>query len=145
MSLLPTFSKIYEKTICCHITSFLESNSALFEMQYGFRKARSCEQTLLKAQDTILSGVSRKQISLLLMVDFSKAFNMVDHQIILHKLSNYGILGNALSWLNSYLSNRQQQVFIKGKFSTSRMLEFDVPQAQVSILGPLSHCCLSYT
>ena len=79
--------------------------------------------------------MSKKEISLLLLIDFSKAFDMVEHTILIKKLEHYGIRGIALEWLKSYLGNREQFVTINGKNSTKKPLMFGVPQG--SILGPL--------
>ena len=83
ISLLTSFSKVYEKLMYCRILKFLESNSSLFEMQYGFRPGRSCEHALLNAQNCLLESLSKRQVSLLLLIDFSKAFDMVEHSILL--------------------------------------------------------------
>ena len=109
-------------------------------MQYGFRSGRYCEQALLMAQYELLTCMNKKQIAMLLLIDFSKAFDMVNHEILLKKLEHYGIRGKALTWLASYLSNREQYVSIDGKLSSRRVLEHGVPQG--SILAP---CCLLYT
>ena len=135
ISLLPTFSKIYEKTMHSRITNFMESNNSLFDMQYGFRKSRSCEHALLAAQNCILNTLNKNEIALLLLIDFSKAFDMVDHDILLDKLFRYGIRGNTLKWMRSYLRGRRQYVTIDGKNSSESLLKFGVPQG--SILGPL--------
>ena len=135
ISLLSAFSKIFEKIMHKRITNFLESNGTLFEYQYGFRMGRSCEHALLMAQNELLSSLNKKQISLLLLIDFSKAFDMVDHNILLSKLNHYGIRGNAYKWLKSYLNHRNQYVSINGKNSTSKPLLHGVPQG--SILGSL--------
>ena len=113
----------------------MQSNNSLYEMQYGFRSGRSCEHALLAAQNILLENLSKKKISLLLLIDFSKAFDMVDHSILLSKLHHYGIRGKAYDWFTSYLSNRQQFVSVSGKDSKTRRLDFGVPQG--SILGPL--------
>ena len=87
------------------------------------------------AQNEIASSLSKKQISLLLLIDFSKAFDMVNHDILLAKLNHYGIRGIANKWFKSYLSNREQYVCINGKSSSKQSLKYSVPQG--SILGPL--------
>ena len=135
ISLLNSLSKVYEKLMYNRVISFLESNNSLFDMQYGFRSGRSCEQALLNAQNTLLDSLTKRQISLLLLIDFSKAFDMVDHSILLKKLDHYGIRGVALKWMESYLCNRQQFVTVNGSDSTMESIRYGVPQG--SILGPL--------
>ena len=114
---------------------FLETNGSLHDMQYGFRPGRSCEHALLKAQNNILHSLNRNKVSLLLLIDFSKAFDLVEHSILLNKLENYGIRGVALKWVESYLSNRMQFVSINGVESSKKHMKYGVPQG--SILGPL--------
>ena len=135
ISLLSSFSKIYEKLMHKRIVEFMEKNNSFYEMQYGFRSGRSCEHALLNAQSTLLNSLNKNQISLLLLIDFSKAFDMVEHSILLKKLYHYGIRGTALNWLKSYLENRQQFVTINGKDSSKKEIKYGVPQG--SILGPL--------
>ncbi len=117
------------------VLKFLESNQSLIDNQYGFRPGRSCEHALLNAQNTILHSLCKKQIALLLLIDFSKAFDTIEHSILLNKLQHYGIRGLALKWFQSYLSNRQQFVTINGTNSTTNRITYGVPQG--SILGPL--------
>ena len=135
ISLLTSFSKIYEKLMHNRIVDFMNSNNSFYEMQYGFRAGRSCEHAVLKAQSILLESLNKKQISLLLLIDFSKAFDMVEHSILLEKLQHYGIRGTALSWLKSYLENREQFVSVGGKNSSKTSITYGVPQG--SILGPL--------
>ena len=135
ISLLSGISKIYEKLMHNRIVQFMEQNNSFYDMQYGFRSGRSCEHALLSAQSILLNSLSRNQISLLLLIDFSKAFDMVEHSILLKKLYHYGIRGTALNWLKSYLENRQQFVTINGKDSSKKAIQYGVPQG--SILGPL--------
>ena len=135
ISLLNSFSKIYEKLMYNRIMEFLELNNSLYENQYGFRPQRSCEHALLNAQNILLESLSKRQISLLLLIDFSKAFDMVEHQILLEKLNHYGIRGPVLKWLESYLSNRKQFVSLNGSDSETLTMDYGVPQG--SILGPL--------
>ncbi len=117
------------------VYDFLQNNGSLHDDQFGFRKQRSCEHALLTAQKEILDALSRKQIAMLLLIDFSRAFDMVDHDILLHKLQHYGIRGVANQWFKSYLKDRSQYVYINGKISSQQKLKYSVPQG--SILGPL--------
>ena len=135
ISLLTSFSKIYEKLMHNRIVSFMDKNDKLHEMQYGFRAGRSCEHALLTAKNILLDSLNRKQISLLLSIDFSKAFDLVEHDILLKKLYHYGIRGNALKWIQSYLYSREQFVTVNGHDSEKRTIKYGVPQG--SILGPL--------
>ena len=135
ISLLASFSKIYEKLMHNRIVDFMEANNSLYEMQYGFRSGRSCEHAVLKAQSVLLDSLNRNQISLLLLIDFSKAFDKVEHSILLKKLHHYGIRGTAYKWIKSYLENREQFVSVNGKNSTKKQITYGVPQG--SILGPL--------
>ena len=135
ISLLTSFSKVFEKLMHHRLLEFLQMNGSLYDNQYGFRPGRSCEQALIDAQSYLLNNLSKKQVSLLLLIDFSKAFDMVDHKILLGKLAHYGIRGIALDWLQSYLSNRTQFVSCNSAESTEQTLSYGVPQG--SILGPL--------
>ena len=135
ISLLSAFSKIYERAMHTRLENFVNSSNTLHEHQYGFRKQRSCEHALVAAQQKILDTLDKKQIALLLLIDFSKAFDMVDHEILLKKLDHYGIRGIGLKWFQSYLSNRRQFVHVNNTNSSTRELNYGVPQG--SILGPL--------
>ena len=135
ISLLPVFSKVFEKALHSRLLVFLEKNNTLYKHQFGFRKQHSCEHALLAAQHTILHALDKKQIAMLLLIDFSKAFDMVDHQILLNKLEHYGIRGIAVKLFESYLKGRQQSVTINNAKSDCKPLSHGVPQG--SILGPL--------
>ena len=135
ISLLCTFSKVYEKLMHSRVLDFLERNDSLFEGQYGFRPGRSCEHALLDAKNSILCSLSKKEVCLLLQIDFSKAFDVISHSILLDKLYFYGIRGLAHDWFKSYLSNRNQYVSIDGTDSSKKPMMHGVPQG--SILGPL--------
>ena len=135
ISLLDSFSKIYEKLMHQRIIEFLDKNNILFDMQYGFRPGRSCEQALLNAQNSILNSLSKREITMLLLIDFSKAFDMIEHQVLLTKLEHYGVRGVALDWFKSYLSGRRQYVSVNGATSSVKPIKYGVPQG--SILGPL--------
>ena len=135
ISLLGSFSKIYEKLMHRRVLEFLDKNNSLFENQYGFRPGRSCEHALLNAQSSILHSLNKNQIALLLLLDYSKAFDVLDHSTLLRKLEHYGIRGIALKWFESYLSGRSQFVSLNGSNSSLESMVYGVPQG--SILGPL--------
>ena len=134
ISLLSCFSKIYEKLMHARLTKFLTVNNILYKSQYGFRSGHNCEHALLEAQCKLNDALKKKQIAVLLLLDFSKAFDMVDHDILLRKLEHYGIRGSYLDWFTSYLTNRQQFVFVNNHSSKKLSLKYSVPQG--SILGP---------
>ena len=135
ISLLSAFSKIFEKVMYSRLYEFLLHNNILIDNQFGFRKGRSCEHALLVAQNQLLTSLNKKQISMLLLLDFSKAFDMVDHKILLSKLQHYGIRGIAHAWISSYLNDRKQYVALNNKASSTLNMTYGVPQG--SILGPL--------
>ena len=117
------------------LSSFLAKNYIIYPSQYGFRSGHSCEHALIEAQSVLLNTLDKKQIAALLLIDFSKAFDMVDHSILLSKLEHYGIRGLNLNWFRSYLTNRTQYVHINNRDSDKLSLNYGVPQG--SILGPL--------
>ena len=104
-------------------------------MQQGFRQGRFCEHALLNAQNFILNLLSKKEISMLLLIDFSRALNTIIHSILLKKLEFYGIRGIVLEWFKSYLNNRHQFVAVNGVESSTKLIKYGVPRG--SILGPL--------
>ncbi len=110
-------------------------NNLLSEHQFGFRKNHSTATALLDCTNDWYINMDRKLFNLVVFIDLKKAFDTVDHQILLSKLELYGIKGNALLLLKSYLSERKQKCHINGYFSSECDLKCGVPQG--SILGPL--------
>lgn len=135
ISILSPFSKILEKIIHDQLQSFLDKNKILFKYQFGFRKKHSTEQAILEITETLKNNIDNKLVTCGLFLDFSKAFDTVNHKILLSKLNRYGIRGNALSWFTNYLQNRQQYVKIDNYESTKLTMKCGVPQG--STLGPL--------
>ena len=134
ISLLPTFSKIYEKIMQSRLVEHLKSEGIIFKAQYGFRSGHSCEHAVLDVQNNIIKSLERKQVAALLLLDFSKAFDMVDHDILLVKLEHYGIRGSNLDWFRTYLKDRTQYVHVNDYSSERKTIAHGVPQG--SVLGP---------
>jgi hypothetical protein len=135
ISLLPSISKILEKIIYNRLLEYLENNNLLDENQYGFRKNRSTIDAITNLIGHITSNHENKKISLALFIDMSKAFDTIDHNILIYKLQKYGITGTALNLIKNYLTNRQQRVKINETISDTQKITHGVPQG--SILGPL--------
>ena len=135
ISVLPIFSKILEKLMYVRLEKFIEKHNILCENQFGFREKHSTYMALLDICDQITRQLDSKAFSLGIFIDLSKAFDTIDHNILIAKLENYGVRGIALNWYKSYLTNRKQCVEIYGNTSTLKSITCGVPQG--SILGPL--------
>ena len=135
ISLLPSISKIYEKIVSKQLYDYFLHKKLLYNSQYGFRKYHSTEMAALELTDRVLHDLDNDKIPISVFLDLSKAFDTLDHSILLHKLEHYGIRGTSLEWFHSYLSNRSQFVDYDGTLSTSSPISTGVPQG--SILGPL--------
>ena len=107
----------------------------LSDTQFGFRKNHSTSYALTKLYDKISCAIDNREITVGVFIDLSKAFDIVDHNILLEKLEHYGIRGLALNCFRSYLSNREQYVDFNSLWSSRQQIRCGVPQG--SILGPL--------
>ncbi len=135
VSTLPIFGKILEKLIYSRLYSFLIAKGIMYENQFGFRKGHSTSHALNYSVNHIESQMKIKKHVLGIFIDLSKAFDTLDHAKLLCKLNNYGIRGNALNLITSYLSNRYQYVNVLNEKSDKLPVQFGVPQG--SVLGPL--------
>ena len=134
-SLLPLFSKILEKLMYNRLLSFLNKCNVINKNQFGFRNNHSTYMALLIMLENIRNALDNGECAVGIFLDFQKAFDTVDHNILLDKLFNYGIRGIGLEWFKSYLSNRHQIVKNDNYESEPRKILCGVPQG--SILGPL--------
>ena len=135
ISILPILSKVLEKHVHDSLSEYLQEFSLLHKTQSGFRTQHSCETALINMIDSWLNAMDKGKIIGVVLVDFKKAFDLVDHQILLNKLDIYGIKDEALMWFNTYLTNRKQQVSVNNTKSDFKQISYGVPQG--SILGPL--------
>ena len=135
ISVLPVLSKLLEKHVHDTLMSFLISHNALHSTQSGFRPNHSCETALLQMINKFHEAINNGQIIGMVMVDFRKAFDLVDHTLLLKKLRHYKISDETLLWFSSYLLNRKQKVVINNIESTTENIVCGVPQG--TILGPL--------
>ena len=137
ISLLSSFSKIFEKAMYKKIMNFLVENNVLYRHQYGFRAKHSTIHPVLHLLNHCAEAInsSPSQLTLATFCDLSKAFDTISTDILLHKLNIYGIRGLANKWIESYLTNRTQYVNIDSHTSSCLPVRCGVPQG--SILGPL--------
>ena len=135
VSVLPVFSKIFEKLMFNRLLSFINKYDILYKLQFGFRPGHSTVMALITLVDKISAALEKGESVLGLFLDFSKAFDCINHNILFNKLEYYGVRGIALTWIKSYLSDRQQYVFYQGEQSQCQNIICGVPQG--SILGPL--------
>ena len=132
ISILPAFSKLFEKVMLNQLTEFLNLHNTLYSKQFGFRNNHLTALALIDLLSNISSAIDRNQSTLGTFLDLSKAFDTINHIILCHKLHHYGIQDTALSWIKSCVENRTQ---FGSHQSHYRKILCGVPQG--SILGPL--------
>ena len=135
ISVLSVFSKIFEKCISARLVEFLEKCNIIKKNQYGFRAGHSTSSAVTDFIHKVVNAIDNGEILLGLFLDLSKAFDTLDHKILLAKLRKYGIRGVTLQLFKSYLSNRKQFVCIDDNVSEYKNIRCGVPQG--SILGPI--------
>ena len=128
-------SKVFEKNIYHQLFDYLQENRLLNTYQSGFRSMHSTTTALLETTNNWSINIDNGLLNGVLFIDLKKAFDTIDHEIILRKLANYGFDPNALRFFASYLCNRSQKCTVNGVLSSVSKLTCGVPQS--SILGPL--------
>ena len=134
ISILSPFSKLFEYHINYQLTKFFDKNNIMNKFQYGFRSNSSTEMALTQITEEIINNLQNKQITGSIFLDLAKAFDCVDHQILLNKLYNYGVRGLPLKLIENYLTQRIQCTIISNSKSDAEIITCGVPQG--SILGP---------
>ena len=135
ISLLSNINKNFEKLVYSRLYSFLNLHNCIYDLQFGFRANHSTNNALFSLTELIRNALDNGNFACGIFIDLQKAFDTVDHQILLKKLEYYGIRGLANNWFRSYLTNRQQFVSVNGINSTKQNMNYGVPQG--SVLGPL--------
>ena len=135
ISVLSSLSKILEKAVHKQLSDYLENNDILSENQFGYRKRRSTELATILLTDNIRKAVDKGNLVGALYIDLSKAFDTLNHSILLEKLKSVGIRGSARNWFSDYLFNREQFCIVEKCKSKPMKITCGVPQG--SILGPL--------
>ena len=134
ISVLPVLSKIIEKHITKHIFAYLNKYDILHKSQSGFRKNHSCNTALISLLDKWLKNIDKGEITGAIFFDLRKAFDVVDHEILLQKLRLHNFDSCAMTWMQSYLSNRYQCIVTSKISSSLQQVKSGVPQG--SVLGP---------
>ena len=136
ISNLTYMSKLVERLVYRQLSTFLEAHNLIPQHQSGFRARHSTETAILKVMSDILGAADQGNVVLLGLLDMSAAFDTVDHEILLHRIqTSFGITGQALSLLRSFLESRTQQVSFNNSLSATMPVTTGVPQG--SVLGPL--------
>lgn len=132
---MPTLSKILEKAVHSQLYQYLATNDLLTKKQFGFRKGFSTESALTNFADEVLLNMEQGKLCGAVFLDLKKAFDTVDHGILLSKLSSIGLSENSLQWFQSYITGRKQRTCCENELSSELPVTHGVPQG--SILGPL--------
>ena len=135
ISLLPAISKVIEKAVHQQLYHYMSSNGLFNNSQYGFRKDHSTDYAAIELVDKVANILDKGLTPLAIFIDLSKAFDTLDHDILIKKLYFYGIRGTHLEFFKSYLSGRTQRVLYNDTLSSEQKLTTGVPQG--SVLGPL--------
>ena len=135
VSLTSHLTKLFERILRRKLILHIESNNLLSDNQHAFRSGRSCLSQLLQHIEYVLETLEKKCNIDVIYLDFSKAFDKVDHSILMQKVKQFGIQGKIYTWLENFLSNRYQQVIVDGILSNKEQVISGVPQG--TVLGPL--------
>ena len=135
ISIIPVVAKVFERIIYDQVKAFIDENKLFFKSQSGFRSLHSTVTALLEATNDWAYNIDCGNVNAVVFLDLKKAFDTVDHEILVSKLNAYGIRHGANDWFKSYLSDRTQKSLVNGFLSEDRFISCGVPQG--TILGPL--------
>jgi len=129
------FSKIFEKIIKFRLISYLKTNKLLSNNKYGFRLGRSITNALYSTTKFIYENLDKSKKVIAIFLDLAKAFDTVDHKMLINIVPNFGIKGESLGWFSSYLHSRTQMVPLNNTVNREGQIVCGVPQG--SVLGPI--------
>ena len=135
ISLLSNYNRIFEKIMFNRLKAFIDKKEILYRSQYGFRDKHSTQHAILDIVNSLQRNMDKKLFSCGIFIDLKKAFDTVDHSILLNKLNHYGVRGIVNDWFSSYLFKRTQTTEINSFISDKEIVPCGVPQG--SVLGPL--------
>ena len=135
VSLLPIPGKIIKRVVHAKVTMFLDQAEVISDKQGGFRKGFSTMSSVADLTDTLYNNINNGDVTVAALVDLRKAFDTVNHGILMRKLDCYGIRGESVDWCRNYLSCRRQKTLANGIMSEPNLISCGVPQG--SVLGPL--------
>ena len=125
--MLPVLSKVLERVVHTQMCPYLDHLSLLYKHQYGFRRGRSTAQAVGQLNNFVLDAMDGQKVTGMLFLDISKAFDSINHKILLGKLEHIGLSSRSLRWFKSYLADRRQCVCINGEMSETRTIGLGVP------------------
>ena len=125
ISLISNIGKLIEKIVQKRLYSFLEKNSLLFKQQYGFRNKLSINHAFIDITNRIQEACDNGQYACGIYLDFKKALDTVNHNILLDKLAHYGVRRIEINWFKTYLTNTKQHITVSGQKSDNALIEFD--------------------
>ena len=137
ISLLSLFNKIFEKLMYSRLIGFLNKNTVLYTHQFGFQKNKSTSLAILDVCIKLVESIEKGEFSCCIFLDFAKAFDTVNHNILINKLEHYGIRGIPLDWFRSYLNERSQRVFVGGELSVESVLTEEPRSLEPRSLEPV--------
>ena len=135
VSLLPLPGKLAERLIHSHISKFVEEHGLITNKQGGFQKGKSTVSTVAELTDEVLTGLNNREFTLASFIDLKKAFDTINHNILLQKLPYFGLNNIIINWIRNYLTNRRHKCTMNGSTSDDLVIVCGVPQG--SILGLL--------
>ena len=135
ISVIPVVAKVFERIIYDQLYDYFTVHKFISSHQSGFRPLHSTVTALLEATDSWAYNIDQGNVNAVVFLDLKKAFDTVDHEILLSKLNKYGVQGTSYEWFKSYLDCRKQRCFVNGSLSGDHFLTCGIPQG--TILGPL--------